>query len=95
MTSTPTLQLAEITCFDPSISGTRVLRFATAGYATRATETPASEYYDGKITQPSTMRRDAFDSGTTSGRSRVGYGDLVLANDDGALDILLTYAFDG
>lgn len=91
----PPIHLAEITVFDPSIGATRVLYFATEGVTTRPSEIPASQYYDGKISQAATMRRDAFDVGTTSGRSRVGIGDLALENGDGALDVLLTYAFDG
>lgn len=93
---TDTLYLAEITVYDATLPGTRVLRYASgAGFVTRASESPASTYYDAKIRQPNDLTRDLFDTGTTLGRSRVGYGDLVLINDDGALDGLLEYAFDG
>jgi hypothetical protein len=93
---TGTIYIAEVTAFDPSIPGTRVLRYSTGqGHTTRPAETPANAYYDPRIAQPALVRRDLFDAGTTAGQSRIGYGDLVLLNEDGALDELLNYAFDG
>jgi hypothetical protein len=41
------------------------------------------------------MRRDIYSSGTTTGQSSVGYGELVLVNNDGGLDYLIDYGFDG
>jgi hypothetical protein len=51
--------------------------------------------FDPRIKQPSAMTRDAFDAGTTQGRTRVGYGDLVLLNGDGLLDGIKDYGLDG
>lgn len=90
------LYLAELTVYDAGIPGTRVLRYSSGlGFVTKPTETPADEYYAARIKQPALVKRDLFQSGTTQGQSRVGYGDLVLINDDGALDGLLEYGFDG
>jgi hypothetical protein len=90
------LWLAELTVYDPAIAGTRTLRYASGlGHVTGPSETPANAWYDPRIKQPALMKRDLFQSGTTYGRSRVGYGDLVLLNDDGALDGLIDYGFDG
>jgi hypothetical protein len=94
--SDETLWLAEITVYDPGIPGTTVLRYATGrGHVTGPAETPASTYYDARIAQPAAMSRTAFAAGATQGGSTLGYGDLVLINEDGALDGLLAYGFDG
>jgi hypothetical protein len=90
------LFLAELVVWDPSLGTTRILRYASGvGFVTGAAETPASTWYDARIQQPATMRRDCFDLATTRGESRVGFGNLVLLNGDGALDALLDYSFDG
>jgi hypothetical protein len=90
------IYLAELVVYDPSTMGTTTLRYATGnGFITGASETPASTWYDGRLQQPGAIKRDLFASGTTQGRSRVGYGDLVLLNGDGALDSLLTYGWSG
>lgn len=85
----------DITAYDPTTSTTLTLRYATRGFQTGAADTPAHTLYDERIKQPALLRRDLFGAGTTQGRSRVGYGDLLLANDDGVLDGLAGYAFDG
>lgn len=86
---------AEVVVYDPSLPGERTLYYSTRGFATTPAATPASTYFDGCLKQPAIMRRDLFASGSTSGRSRVGFGDLVLSNPGGALDALLDYGFDG
>jgi hypothetical protein len=92
----PQVYLAECSVFDPAISGVRVLYFSTgAGFTTRPTETPPNVTFRPLVLQPAFVRRDLFSEGTTLGRSRIGYGDLVLNNEDGALDALIDYGFDG
>lgn len=87
--------VAEITVFDPALLGTRILRYASQGFATGSADTPPHTYYAERITQPALITRDMFSAGATQGASRVGYGDLVLANEDGQLDGLQEYGFDG
>lgn len=88
--------LAEVVAYDPAIPGTRTLRYSSGqGHVTGPAESPASTFYDPRMKQPALVKRDLFQSGTTQGRSRVGYGDLVLLNGDGALDELIEYGFDG
>jgi hypothetical protein len=87
--------IAELTVYDPAIAGIRTLRYSTVGFATRPTESPPDTHYDERLLQPAVLRREMFSAGATQGRSRVGYGDLVLANGDGALDALVGYGFDG
>jgi hypothetical protein len=89
------LYLAEIVAYDPGVPGAVTLRYATRGFVTGPAETPANTIYDYRLKQPVNVTRDCFASGTTSGASRVGFGDLVLLNPDGVLDALAGYGFDG
>ena len=93
--TTPQVYLAEIVVYDPSLPGTRTLRYATRGFVTGPAETPANTFYDERLSQPAALKRDIFSAGTTQGASRVGYGDLLLLNGDGALDALRDYGVDG
>lgn len=88
--------VADIDCFDPGLPGVRTLRFATQGYTTGASDTPAHTFYEGRIQSPANISRSCFRGGSaTSGASSIGFGDLVLVNNDGALDGLLDYSFAG
>lgn len=88
--------LAEIQAYDPSTRAVTTLRYATGlGLTTTPSDTPANTFYDGRIRQPSTVSRSLFSEGRTVGRSKVGFGDLVLLNGDGSLDGLIDYGFDG
>lgn len=89
------IYLAELTVYDLSLGAERTLRYSTGlGYRTTPAETPADTIFQPRIQQPSLIRRDAFDGGTTFGASRMGYGEMVLANADGALDAFASYSFD-
>lgn len=91
-----TLYLVDLTAYDRNTGATRVLRYANGqGYVTGPADTPANTYYDARIKQPVNVSRDAFSRGATTGRSRLGYGDLILLNGDGALDFILDLALDG
>lgn len=87
--------VAEMEAYDPSLPGVRTLRFATQGYVTKPTDTPANTYYDGRVQQPANVQRVCFQDGRTFGRTQIGYGEMVLVNNDGALDYLLDYSFAG
>ncbi len=90
------LYVAELTAYDLVGEVTTTLRYATRGFVTTPSETPANTPFDGVIQQPLNVRRHAFRLGATSGQSEVGYGDLLLENGNGDLDALVTdYAFDG
>src|SRR3990167_2558332 len=89
------IYLTELTVYNANIGGTQVLRYSNQGFTTGPAETPANTFYDARLRQPVSVTRDMFDAGATLGRSRVGYGDLILDNGDGELDALLNYAFDG
>lgn len=88
--------VAEVTAYDPALPGERTFYYATdLGFTTRPTDTPANTHFDGRITQPALIQRDAFEEVTTRGSSRVGFGELSLSNVDGVLDAFLDYGLDG
>jgi len=86
---------AEITVYDPALPGSRTLFFASdEGFTSRTSDSPSDTVFEPRIMQPALLRRDAFDKGTTGGRSRVGYGELILNNADGGLDSFIDYGLD-
>lgn len=89
------IYVASIQYFDTADSTVKTLYVATEGFATKPSDTPANTVIEGRVVNPALIRRDVFDVGTTGGASRVGYGELVLQNSDGALDDFLTWALDG
>lgn len=92
---TAPLFVAVLTVYDPDLPGTRTLYYASREFRTGPGDTPANTIFENVLLQPAVLRRDAFGAGTTGGASRAGYGDLILANGDGALDALVGYGFDG
>lgn len=87
--------VAEVEAYDVGAATLRTLYFATQSYVTGAADTPANTFYDGRIKQPANVLRSCFASDRTFGKTQIGYGDMVLVNNDGALDGLLDYAFAG
>jgi len=92
--------LAVVSAYDTLGASAETLYFSSNGFKSRPTDTPPNQYFEPRIKQAASMRRDAFSPGRTFGRSTVGMGDLVLKNSEdasgvGALDYLLNYAFDG
>ena len=68
--------------------------FSSGAFVTGGTDTPPHTAFLPRITQPALLRRDVFDGGVC-GASRVAYGELLLANPDGALDALLSWKIPG
>lgn len=89
------IYLVEVTAGIDSSGTTSVLRFASEGYVTKPTDTPANTYYDPRVKTPAEITRNLFSNGTTSGASRIGYGVVELANVDGGLDYMLPYGYGG
>lgn len=88
--------VAEIGAYDDSVPGTTTLYFGTHGFSTLPGDTPAHTYVAPRIKQPASIRREiASGDDLVGGRTRVTLGDLVLLNEDGALDYMADLAFDG
>jgi len=86
------IYVAEVGYYDGTA---KTAYFSTGAFITGAADTPAHTAFHPRISMPALLRMDIFDVGMTGGSSRVGYGELVLANDDGALDVFNTYGLDG
>lgn len=89
------IYLLEITAYNPDLPGTEVLRFGSAGFQTSPTDTPANAFYEPRLEIPFNFERSILTDGYTSGGGLGGFGEAVLRNDDGELDYLLDYGFDG
>lgn len=81
--------------YDPSVPGVVSLYYASQGFVTKPTDTPANIYYDGRIQQPANVQRAVFGGSKTFGATTIGYGELVMVNNDGELDHLIGLGFDG
>lgn len=77
-----------------------VVGVSDAGEATyRWATTPgwidaAGNVYEPRIIEAGNITRSLVRPGATSGRSTVGYGEIIINNADGELDALLNVAFD-
>lgn len=88
------IYLVEVTVTAQAVGAAEeVYRYATAGYSTLPSDTPANTYYEPRVQQPGLVRRDLFSGGAAFGQTRVGYGEVTLVNSDGALDSLMNKAF--
>jgi hypothetical protein len=93
--------LAEIVAWDPVASAAVTLYFADDKFVTAPTDTPANTPYLVRIATGLTFSRTLFrepEAGQPihfGGASLPDWGDLYLANGDGALDDLIDYVFDG
>lgn len=93
-----TVYLLELTAYDDTVSPpvTRTLRFASEGYNTEPSDTPASTHFEPRLKNPANYSRSLFGGdGTTQGGQTVGFGEIVLIGNDGGLDYLRDYGIDG
>jgi hypothetical protein len=89
------IYILEIVAAIDAAGTTTTLRYSSQPYTTKPSDTPANTFYDDRITNPASISRSLYSSGTTSGASRVNYGAVELTNVDGGLDYILPYSFDG
>lgn len=87
--------IATISAYDVPGAAERTLYFATQGYVSGASDSPAHTYYEPRISQPASIERACFSSNSTGGATTVGFGELILVNADGGLDYMLDYALAG
>lgn len=81
--------------YDEAIGGLRSLYFSDLGFVTTPSESPANTYWDRRIEVPLVVEQSLFSGSDAGGRSEVSIGQITLANDDGALDPLASYDWDG
>ena len=87
------IQLVELDAWTGAAVTT--LRYATHGYVTARTDTPADTSYAARIAAPITLQRSSAAPDSTRGTSALSVGIIDLVNADGALDALAGYAFAG
>lgn len=81
--------------YDESITGIRSLYFSDVGFVTSPLESPANTYWDRRIEVPLVVNQSLFSGLNLGGRSEISIGEIELANEDGALDNLADYDWDG
>lgn len=81
--------------YDETITGLRSLYFSDVGFTTTPAESPANTYWDRRIEVPLSVEQSLFAGSDIGGRSEISFGQVVLANHDGALDALADYDWDG
>jgi hypothetical protein len=69
--------------------------FSTSEFTTKPSDTPANISFVNRILNPGSIGISLYSNGKTSGGSKLEIGDVVLLNNDGALDELTRYSFDG
>lgn len=76
-------------------SGIVTLTFSDRGFTSSSADAPADTYYDPRIDDRASVKRDAYSSSAVGGLVRIS-GEVRLVNNDGGLDALLqNYALDG
>ena len=86
--------LIEIDAYNLATLATETVYFSDKAFNTTASDTPANVSYIARATQPFSIRRNLFNGDRIGGRSVPASGELVLLNNDGALDYLTDYSFN-
>ena len=69
--------------------------YSTDRYVTSPSDTPPNVAFEAGLVDAGSLGVSAFSDGKTGGASSLQIGEIVVANDDGMLDALMTYSFDG
>lgn len=87
--------VAELKLVTNSSGATTTLLFGTEGWATKPTDTPANTHIAGALADPGSIRSELFSGARLTGPVRPSFGQIVLNNADGALDVLMGYGMGG
>lgn len=79
---------AEITAWNSTLAAEETHYFSTASLVTGAADTPAHTAFQPRIIQPALLREQMFTNLADLAHSQLSYGELIIANPDGALDTL-------
>ena len=77
------------------LAGEVVRFYSSHGHVTRPDDDPADTWYEPRIENALTFSRALVDGDRIGGRSVPGFGDVVLRNDDGALDPMRGWGWAG
>jgi hypothetical protein len=89
------IYLVEIDAWNTSTEEVETFRFGSRPFTTRPVDSPSNAHYEDRLKLPGDYSRSLFSSGRTGGVADVGVGVIELVNNDGGLDALESYAFDG
>lgn len=77
------------------LAGEVVRFYSSHGHVTRPDDDPPDTWYEPRIENALTFSRALVDGDRIGGRSVPGFGDVVLRNDDGALDPMRSWGWAG
>jgi hypothetical protein len=89
------IYLTEIDGYFVSGATIKTFRFCSGKGYNDDTNPMSGIYYEPRIEQPALLSYDMLSDLKIAGISSVGYGELTLINNDGGLDYLNAYTFDG
>ncbi|MGG5810945.1 hypothetical protein [Falsiroseomonas sp. CW058] len=87
--------IVRATPYDPLIPGETSLYFSDIGLMTRPTDAVPDTYYEKRLNAPFQVRTALYSGSYIGGRSDASFGSIRLANNDGGLDHLANYDWDG
>ena len=87
--------LVDLYPYNKNTSAVEVLRFSSEKFITSPTDSPPSTAYRSKLSNNIRFQQSMYSEGSIGGRSFPGFGYLELRNENGDLDRLRNYAFDG
>lgn len=87
--------VVELTLTTDAEGGTTVFYYATSGFSTKSGDTPANTHIAGRVKNAGRLKRELFSGGRVIGAIKPNFGEVVLSNADGRLDVLTTYGASG
>ncbi|MBP2495378.1 hypothetical protein ABID82_002289 [Methylobacterium sp. PvP062] len=75
--------------------GVQTFYLADGPFNTAPDDLPANQHFHPSLQTPANFERALFSTGSTSGASSIGYGEIVVVNAHGRYDAWPDYAFDG
>jgi hypothetical protein len=81
--------------YDPSVPGVTNVYFSDIGFVSSPSDSPANIYWDRRLETPFTIQQSLYSGTSLGGRSELSIGNAVLSNQDGFLDYLADYDWDG
>lgn len=89
------IHLMIATPYDPSTSSETTVRLSDVGFTTAPSDTPANALFEPRLTNPFNFEVNLFSGGQVLGGASASFGALQIANDDGGMDSLTDYYWDG
>lgn len=92
---TTSIFTAEITLVVDDVGTEQTFYFASRGFSSKASDSPASTVFRPLLKNPGSLRRELFSGARVTGEVRPSFGEIELANIDGALDDWMDYGVSG